>query len=215
MPSVRAGELDAVTIDAFGTLVELERPIGRLRAALTERGVECEEGTVAAAFAGEVEYYIVHKGEGRDEASLADRRTRCAGIFLEDVAPELDAEEFAPAFVESLVFRPLDGVLDALASLRRAGLELACVTNWDIGVAEQLERAGLGRYLSAIVSSAEAGAEKPDPRVFLTAVERLGVQPKRALHIGDDDLDRAGAEAAGLAFEPAPLATLPARLGIL
>jgi putative hydrolase of the HAD superfamily len=40
------------------------------------------------------------------------------------------------------------------------------------------------------------------------------VEPARALHVGDEDADRLGAAAAGLAFAEAPLATLPARLGI-
>ncbi|HEY7002849.1 MAG TPA: HAD-IA family hydrolase [Gaiellaceae bacterium] len=213
MPSSSA-ELDAVTIDAFGTLVELESPVSRLRAALAERGVVRDEKIVATAFAAEVEYYLVHKGEGRDDVSLHDLRTRCAGVFLEGVAPDLDPGEFSPAFVGALVFRPLDGVLPALAALRRAGLELACVTNWDVGIGEQLERAGLAGLLSVVVSSAEVGAEKPDPRVFAEAVARLGVQPQRALHIGDDEADQAGAAAAGLAFEPPPLATLPERLGL-
>jgi HAD superfamily hydrolase (TIGR01509 family) len=214
MPSGNAADFDAVTIDAFGTLVELENPVGRLRSALAKRGVERDEGSVAKAFASEVEYYLVHKGEGCDEPSLADLRDRCSGVFLSGVAPDLDAAEFAPAFVSSLVFRPLDGVMPALARLRRAGLELACVTNWDIGIAEQLERAGLDECLTAIVSSAETGAEKPDPRVFAEAVARLGARPERTLHIGDDEADRIGAEGAGLAFEPAPLATLPERLGL-
>jgi putative hydrolase of the HAD superfamily len=214
MPSSNGAGIDAVTIDAFGTLVELESPVGRLQAALAERGVERDEQSVAAAFASEVEYYLVHKGEGKDADSLLDLRTRCSGVFLKGVAPEVGAEEFAPAFVGSLVFRPLDGVVDALARLRRAGLELACVTNWDIGIGEQLERAGLAHYLSAVVSSAETGAEKPDPRVFEEALERLGVTPGRAVHIGDDEADQAGALAAGLGFEPPPLATLPARLGL-
>jgi putative hydrolase of the HAD superfamily len=209
-----SAEVDAVTIDAFGTLVELENPVGRLREALAERAVERGEQAVAAAFAAEVEYYLVHKGEGRDTATLADLRTRCAGVFLAGVAPQLDAEEFAPAFVGALVFRPLDGVVPALARLRRAGLELACVTNWDVGIGEQLERAGLDGFLSTVVSSAETGAEKPDPRVFAAAVARLGVRPERTLHIGDDEADEAGAGAAGLAFEHAPLATLPERLGL-
>jgi putative hydrolase of the HAD superfamily len=213
MPSGSAG-IDAVTIDAFGTLVELESPVGRLQAALAERGVERDEKSVGEAFAAEVEYYLVHKGEGRDDASLLDLRNRCAGVFLAGVAPELGAEEFAPAFVGSLVFRPLDGVEEALRRLRRAGLELACVSNWDVGIAEQLERAGLAPYLSAIVSSAETNAEKPDPRVFEEALRRLGVEPARAIHIGDDEVDQAGALAAGLGFEPPPLATLPARLGL-
>jgi len=213
MPSSSAA-LDGVTIDAFGTLVELESPVARLQAALVERGVERDEQAVAAAFAGEVEYYLVHKGEGRNAESLLDLRTRCAGVFLDGVAPELDAEEFGPAFVEALVFRPLDGVVSALATLRRAGLELACVSNWDSGIGEQLQRAGLSDYLSAVVSSAEVGAEKPDPHVFTEALERLGVRPERVLHIGDDQADQAGAAAAGLGFEPSPLATLPARLGL-
>ncbi|HEX5470122.1 MAG TPA: HAD-IA family hydrolase [Gaiellaceae bacterium] len=214
MPSADAASFDAVTIDAFGTLVELESPVGRLRSALSERGIEREDEAVAAAFAAEVDYYIVHKSEGRDTASLADLRTRCTDVFLTGVAPELDAAEFAPAFVRALVFRPLEGAVPALARLRRAGLELACVTNWDVGIGEQLERAGLGPFLSAVVSSAEAGAEKPDPRVFAEALDRLGVSPARALHVGDDEVDRAGAAAAGLAFEEAPLATLPERLGL-
>jgi FMN phosphatase YigB (HAD superfamily) len=214
MPSIRAARTDAVTIDAFGTLVELDSPVGRLQAALGERGVDRDEQSVAAAFASEVEYYFVHKGEGRDDASLLDLRKRCSGVFLASVAPELDADEFAPAFVGSLVFRPLDGVVDALRRLRRAGLELACVSNWDVGIGEQLETVGLAPYLSAVVSSAETGAEKPDPRVFTEALARLGVHAERAVHIGDDEADQAGALAANVRFEPPPLATLPARLGL-
>lgn len=214
MPSSSDPGIDAVTIDAFGTLVELESPVARLQAALAERGVERDERSVATAFASEVEYYIAHKGEGRDDDSLLDLRNRCSGVFLAGVAPELDAEEFAPDFVGSLVFRPLDGVVDALRLLRRAGLELACVSNWDVGIGEQLEKAGLAHFLSAVVSSAETRAEKPDPRVFAEALRRLGVPPERTVHVGDDEADQAGALAAGLRFEPPPLATLPARLGL-
>ncbi|MEO8289425.1 MAG: HAD family hydrolase [Gaiellaceae bacterium] len=214
MPSGKAAGLDAVTIDAFGTLVELDDPAGRLRTALGERGVEREREHVAAAFAAEVEYYLVHKVEGADPASLADLRRRCSAVFLEGAEADLDPEEFAPAFVEALVFRPLEGVPEALAALRAAGLALACVTNWDVGVSEQLVRAGLAHLLTTVVSSAEVGAEKPDPRVFTEALARLGVRPERALHVGDGDADLAGARAAGLAFAEAPLATLPTRLGL-
>jgi putative hydrolase of the HAD superfamily len=88
------------------------------------------------------------------------------------------------------------------------------VTNWDVGIGEQLEQAGLAPYLSAIVSSAETGAEKPDPKVFEEALRRVSVRPERAIHIGDDKADQAGALAAGLGFVPPPLATLPVRLGL-
>src|SRR4051812_35722799 len=165
MPSTEAAQLDAVTIDAFGTLVELESPVGRLRAALADRGVEREAEDVAGAFAAEVEYYLVHKGEGRDADTLGDLRARCAGVFLAGVAPELDAEEFGPAFVGALVFRPMDGVVPALARLRRAGRGLACVSDWGAGGGGRLGRAGLPQDLSAGARSPGTAAAKPDPPV--------------------------------------------------
>lgn len=212
MPSASA--LDAVTLDAMGTLVDLDDPTPRLRAALAERGVERDLETVGAAFRAEVAYYIPRTVEGSDPERLADLQRRCAGVFLEQAGADLDAGEFAPAFLASIVFRPLPGVEAALERLAGAGLALACVSNWDVSLARQLEGAGLGRYFAAVVSSAEAGAAKPDPRAFATALEGLGVEPGRALHCGDGDSDREGAAAAGLAFEPVPVATLPERLGL-
>src|SRR5204863_95186 len=53
----------------------------------------------------------------------------------------------------------------------------------------------------------EAGAPKPEPAVFLLALEQLGVAPARALHVGDEAGDEDGARAAGMRFAPAPLAT--------
>ena len=206
--------LDAVTVDAMGTLVELDDPSARLRAALAKRGVERPPDEVAAAFRAEVAYYLPRTLEGRDDVSLADLRRRCTAVFLEHARAELDPEEFVPAFVDAIVFRPLPGAWAALGRLRRAGLALACVSNWDGSLAPQLEHSGLRDLFAAVVSSAEAGAAKPDPAVFAVALERLGVPASRALHVGDGDTDREGAAAAGIAFEPVPLATLPERLGL-
>lgn len=214
MPPARAAKLDALTLDGFRTLVELDSPVERLRAALAEHGVEASPDSVASAFAAEAEYYIAHQVEARDERALAELQRSCAAVFLRALPADLDANGFAPPFVAALRFRPVDGVVQALRTLRGAGLALACVSDWDVGVREQLGRAGVGSLLDVVVSSAEVGAKKPDPLVFQTALERLGVEPGRALHVGDDEVDRAGALAAGLAFEPAPVATLPERLGL-
>ncbi|HEU4449616.1 MAG TPA: HAD family hydrolase [Gaiellaceae bacterium] len=210
----RAEDLDAVTVDAMGTLVELDDAPGRLRAALAEAGIERSREEVATAFLAEVEYYLPRTLEGRDEATLADLRRRCTAVFLERADADLDPEGFVPAFAGAIVFRPLGGAARALLRLRRAGLALACVSNWDVSLVPQLERVGLRALFTEVVSSAEAGAAKPDPAVFATALSRLGVPPERALHIGDGDADRDGAAAAGLAFAPVPLATLPERLGL-
>ena len=212
MPS--AEHLDAVTIDAFGTLVELDEPYERLGAALAERRVERSREDVARAFGAELAYYIPRAHEGRDGESLERLRRDCAGVFLGELGADLDPAEFAPAFVGALRFNMLTGVTSALTRLHTSGLTLACVANWDVSLPEHLGGAGLAGFFTAVISSAEAGAPKPDPRPFLLALARVQVEPGRALHVGDSDADRDGALAAGLAFEPAPLATLPARLGL-
>ena len=212
MPSERTTRLEAVTIDAFGTLVELADPVEPLRAALAAAGVERSPAAVAEAFAAEVAYYVPRAHEGRDAASLARLRRDCAGVFLAALDAGLDPRGFSPAFVGSLAFHPLPGVPEALDALRARGLRLACVSNWDVSLGHALAAAGLAERLDAIVSSAEAGAPKPDPRPFLLALERLDANPARALHIGDGEVDREGAAAAGLAFAPPPLSTLPRRM---
>lgn len=209
-----ASEFDAVTVDAFRTLVELADPVPALATALARHGHERDAATTRRAFETEVAYYIPRAHEGRDAESLLALRTECARVFLETADAPVEASGFVEDFVSALEFRVIPGAEPALMHLRSAGLALACVANWDVSLAEYLERAGVGRHFDVVVSAAEAGAQKPDPQIFLLALERLGVNPGRALHVGDDEVDHDGAEAAGLAFAPVPLSTVPARLGL-
>jgi putative hydrolase of the HAD superfamily len=209
-----ASGLDLVTVDAFGTLVELVDPYDRLVDELAARGIERDHDAVAAAFAAEAGYYIARAHEGYDAASLAQLRRECVAVFLGELGAELDPGVFAPTYVEALKFRPMAGAKAALQRLRAAGIALACVGNWDITLEEHLAALGLSSYFGTVVTSAEAGAPKPDPAPFRLALDRIGIDASRALHIGDSESDREGASAAGLAFEPVPLATLPSRLGL-
>jgi putative hydrolase of the HAD superfamily len=200
--------LDAVTIDANGTIVEMRDPVPRLTDLLRERGLSPSPHQVRTAVEAEFAYYHRHMTEGRDEESLRSLRRDCAQVFLDVAGAELDPEEFEPHYVEALEFRAIRGVVEALAGLRARGLALAVVSNWDVSLHDRLEQLGLRPYFDAVVSSAEAGAGKPDPRIFEAALAQLGVQPERALHVGDSSEDAAGAKAAGLAFAEAPLARL-------
>lgn len=195
--------VDAVTIDAYGTLVTLRDPVPALAQALREHGVDRTPARVAAAFQAEVEYYLPRSHEGRDEATLALLRRDCAGVFLDAVGAALDPAEFAPSFVGALKFDAIPGAVDAVDKLAGRGLRLAVVSNWDVGLAAHLARLGLGL---PVVTSAEAGAPKPDPAIFRLALERLGTTARRTLHVGDSKADEEGARAAGMRFAPAPLA---------
>ena len=201
---MRLAELDAVTIDAYGTLVRLTGPVPELRAGLAALGVERDADAVGLAFARESAYYREHSFEGRDEASLYDLRLRCVAIILDELGSDLEPAAFVDGFVAAMRFELLPDAGAALQKLRRHGLAVAVVSNWDVGLAQHLGGLGLGDV--TVVTSAQAGAPKPNPAAFALALELLGVQASRALHVGDSDADEAGASAAGMQFAPAPLA---------
>jgi putative hydrolase of the HAD superfamily len=206
---MRFAELDAVTVDGFGTLVQLVDPVPALARALRKLGIEREAGVVRHAFETEVAYYRPAAVNGRDPQSLAALRLECTRVFLEaaNAGAEVEPGSFVDSFMGAIAFEPIPGALEMLAGLRSRGLELAVVSNWDVGLAEHLERIGAASLFSAIVTSADAGAAKPDPAVFRLALERLGVDQARALHVGDEPQDEEGALAAGMRFAHAPLAT--------
>jgi len=96
--------------------------------------------------------------------------------------------------------------LHALKRLHRTGVGLAVVSNSD-GTVERLLRdngvcqvgEGAGTCVSVVVDSGAVGSEKPDPGIFTHALDVLGVEPHRAVHVGDMvHADVAGARAAGV-----------------
>jgi putative hydrolase of the HAD superfamily len=195
--------LDAVTVDGYGTLLTIDDPIGHLDRELRARGVTLTTDAIERGFAAEGGHYTRAKVAAKDSESLAALRADCARVFLEAAGAALDPEEFSSALAYR--FAVLPGAEDALARLTARGLTLAVVADWDYGLHDHLHDHGLARYFSAVVTSAEVGAAKPSPAPFLAALDRLGVEPGRALHVGDQPRDEEGAAAAGMRFAPAPL----------
>jgi putative hydrolase of the HAD superfamily len=194
-----------VLLDALGTLLELEPPAERLRAELASRaGAEVTIVEARAAIGAEIAYYRAHLDEGRDPSSLASLRRRSAEVLAE--ALPAAARERLPRgegvvelLLASLRFRPFADALSALPRLREQGTRLVVVSNWDVSLPEVLERVGLAPRLDGIVTSAEAGARKPDPAIFERALGLAGVPASEALHVGDtlaEDVE--GARNAGI-----------------
>jgi putative hydrolase of the HAD superfamily len=198
---VNAAELDGVTIDAFGTLVTLRDPIPSLTAALAQRNVERDTELVRHGFRTEVAHYTQHSASGHDEPGLLRLQHECARVFLEAIDADLDAGEFAPTYAAAMHFDVLPGVVAALERLRSLGLELAVVANWDLTLRRLLDEAGLAGFFRSVVHA----AGKPAPDGLLRALVELQVEPARALHIGDDEVDELAARAAGVRFAAAPL----------
>jgi putative hydrolase of the HAD superfamily len=177
----------AVFLDALGTLVELEPPWAHLRAVVPD---EVSEEELVGAVKAEMAYYKAHAHEGRDAESLAELRGRCASVLSDQLGVEVSAEELLGAVRMSAY----PDAAPALGALRQRGLRLVVVSNWDCSLGTVLERCGLGPLLDGAISSAEAGARKPDPAIFGPALKLAGCSPAEALHVGDtaeEDLEAA------------------------
>jgi putative hydrolase of the HAD superfamily len=182
----------AVFLDALGTMVELEPPWVGLRATL---GDGVPEDRLVGAVRTEMAYYRQHSHEGRDPESLADLRARCAELLSRELGTEVSVQ----TLVDSIRFAPYPDAVPALRELRSRGLRLICVSNWDCSLGAVLERCGLAEHLDGAVSSAEAGARKPDPVIFKPALELAGCAAEEALHVGDTvEEDVEAARAAGI-----------------
>lgn len=189
---------DAVLLDAYGTLVELDDPFARLRAAVRQHlGVDVDPAGAERAFRAEMQHYSDRCHVAADAGSLAALRAECAGVLLDELGAAAPAEVGDRILSDAVAFRVLPDVEPFLAGLAHADVETAVVSNWDFSLRHTLAAHGL--EFDAIVTCGETGVRKPDPRIFAEALGRLGVEPARALHVGDrPDSDAAGAAAAGI-----------------
>jgi len=86
-----------------------------------------------------------------------------------------------------------------LEALRDAGFRLGIVSNASHALPKMLEDAGIASFFDPVTYSFEAGAEKPDVRIFRRALAQAGSEPEQAVHVGDSyDQDYLGARNAGL-----------------
>lgn len=92
---------------------------------------------------------------------------------------------------------------DALPAVERAGRDyrLALATNGPGDVQRaKLRASGLDRFFPIVIVSADIGSGKPDPAIFRSALDQLGVTPEEAVVVGDShERDIVGADNAGIA----------------
>ena len=95
--------------------------------------------------------------------------------------------------LEAATFTLYGDVPLTLKTLKQRGLILGLISNLYIG------RAGLEPYLDFVVTSKEAGANKPEPPIFLLALDRAGVNASEAVYVGDQyNIDVVGARGVGI-----------------
>lgn len=198
------GSLRAVLFDFSGTLFDDTSVLtgARLAARCAARGVALGEDTAGALLVAIQS--VVDSSAGRSALRGADRDTgahRARWTALARSVPGVDpsiAAAFHDCVTDVRAWRPYPDTAGTLTALRRSGTPVAVVSNtgWDIG--GSFAAAGLDGLVDAFVLSCDLGVEKPDPLLFDTACQKLGVPPSATLMVGDDPVRDGGAAAAGL-----------------
>jgi putative hydrolase of the HAD superfamily len=88
-------------------------------------------------------------------------------------------------FTDLANYRLFDDVLPTLERLEAARLRLGVVSNFEEWLERLLEALHVTRYFDVRVISGVEGVEKPDPKIFRLALERIGVEPEEAVYVGD------------------------------
>lgn len=209
-PEVPYGSVDTIFLDVGNTLISID--FDWIAAELGARGVACGVGALVRAEAASrpgysAELFVNGVPAGTDlfrlyltaifeQVEIISRLDRDAREHLiDDLRTVLRPDGRANVLWRSVMPR----VPEALAMLRSLGVTLVVVSNSDGTVERSLEAAGLRRFFFAVVDSAIAGYEKPDPRIFDRALEASNARPENTLHVGDlYHADVTGARAAGL-----------------
>jgi putative hydrolase of the HAD superfamily len=137
-----------------------------------------------------------------DRDGYGPRQQLFSGVVAQFELPNSLAEtlltDYRAGFPGACVLFP--DAVRTLSALRASGLKLGLITNGSVRMqSRKLECLALSPSFDAILISDAEGMSKPDPRIFLRALERLDTNPAHACFVGDHpDVDVAGARAAGM-----------------
>lgn len=200
--------LRAVSFDAAGTLFHPVAPIGDLYARVAARhGVHVDGAmlgprfTRAFAAAPPLAFPPLADPERRACERRWWRDVVCS-VFADVPFPAFDAyfDDLFAFFGSAEPWRADPDALPLLRALRARGLRLLLVSNFDARVRNVLAALELAPLLDAVTISSEAGAAKPDPRIFAVALGAAGVAAGDVVHVGDTVReDLAAGRAAGIA----------------
>jgi putative hydrolase of the HAD superfamily len=96
-------------------------------------------------------------------------------------------------------FALYDDVLPALGALKSRGVVMGLISNIDQDIKPVCSELGLDPYITHVVTSKDAGSEKPHPLIFLAALDGAGVEAEESVYVGDQySCDVVGAWGVGM-----------------
>lgn len=187
-------DIDVVFFDVGNTLLKPYPSMEEVVLEVLERfgfspPLEAISRGVTAADDYYEEQYWIDDSFWSNEIDASDMWTEMYVIALKEIGINGDLHLIGRAiydhFGDGARWRTYDDVVPVFRHLHGFGYRLALISNWDSRLAKLCFDMGLFLYLETILSSASVGLIKPDPQIYQVACERMGVEPHRAVHIGD------------------------------
>jgi putative hydrolase of the HAD superfamily len=198
----------AVFFDFYNTLVNYDPPREELEAgALKDLGIDVSPEAFRRPLVIADEFiYREHARSPLSKRSKEETKAVYAqyqGIVLNeagiDASPKLIAAILGKW--QQLKFKLVlfDDVIPALTHLKGLGLILGLISNVDRDITPLCQELGLSAMLQVVVTSQGVGFYKPQPGIFLVALEQAGVKSSEAIYVGDQhQIDVVGANEAGM-----------------
>ncbi len=184
----------AITFDVTGTLLHSPRLATIYAEVLGRHGVTADPELLAGLIRQVWQEFACTVTMGQDRFVAHPEGARgwwqrflerlCEHLGAPPPSPFAAAELFA-RFARPDAWEVFPEVRPTLEALRRQGLALAVISNWDHRLPDLLAELGLAELLDAVVFSADVGVEKPHPRIFEAALARLAVPAEATVHVGD------------------------------
>jgi putative hydrolase of the HAD superfamily len=201
---------DWVFFDAGGTLFEITSPLASFGEVFAGLGCHITPERLAEVLneARRVTQAVDHLGPGPEYAVIAERararRERLVSAILDGVGVEPAWRERCRAAIwEAFVDRRFFGLYPdapiALEALAAAGYRLGIISNWEPRLEQLCRSHGIAERFAFVLASEAEGFAKPGPHLFRRALALAGVEPARAVQVGDSyEHDVQGATALGL-----------------
>ena len=185
--------IQVVFFDVGGTLLHVKTSVGTVyaeRAALQGISVSAAEldrnFRVAWDHSAERSFarnYVCSDPILREEWRHIVRETFGGKVTEAQLEPLFD--DLYRCFSSADAWDLVPGARETFAHLKRRGLKLGVLSNWDSRLVKMLERLAIKDVFDVLVISHGVGFEKPHPEIFLEALRRAGTAQARALHVGD------------------------------
>jgi putative hydrolase of the HAD superfamily len=183
----------AVLFDAGETIVHPHPSFPELLAEVLSRyGHTVDEAEIREKIHVVVDLFTTAASEGELWSTSAEKSRRFWDRVYRRLLSELGipftdavATTIYGTFTDLGNYRLFPDVLPVLERLRSDGFRLGVVSNFEEWLEQLLESLGVTGFFEVRVISGIEGYEKPDPRIFRLALDRMGVQPQEAAYVGD------------------------------